>query len=763
MEAGKLKKELINTPPHPKVLILRLIIFVLLVSLIFVFTNKTIYAETDLFNLAPNPSFEEGSISPTDWQTFEGPMCSNDNIDIPLNTEWDTTKALSGTRSLSIKNITWNNSNGMPGGWITSDFIPLVYSPNDYFAIEVKVLGENASNLRGAIGICIFNSNNQLLKIEGDSRGITTNGTWGTIIRYLQIKDTRWSKIKVSFHAACQTNNLCSGSLWYDDVKIRPLATILAHTFEDLDRDGVYVLNEPSLPYWGINFYTGSSCLETNRAFTGAATNQNGLLSYFNVVGEYSVKQTFIRVKFGPPLSFPDVRTEGWINTTPICQNVTLRAGETPTVHFGNVQLPTFPYFSQKHQAWGGQIYDHADSIGPFFCGTTIAGCGCAITSAAMLLKYHGVNNAPNGQETTPETLNNWLKANNGYAFGALKWPSVTSYAFKAWQVYNTQSKIKFTGVGGPNDYSTLDHELNNNSPPILQQPGHFIVATGIQSPTYSINDPAWENRTTLESYNNQFKSMRRFAKTSTDLSAIQISAPAPTEIFVTDSKGKRTGKDPQTGQTYSEIPNSYYTIEPAYADQTQGNPQLPDPSNGVTTLVILTPQSQTFNSQIFGSPEYSIDFSAYDVDGNTNVQQFENIPNGGIQNFEVSYSPTDITQLTVTQIVDIDIKPGSDPNSINLKSNGFIPVAILTSEDFDAATIDPHSIKFGPNEIDEAHQTGHLEDINNDQDIDLVLHFKTQETGILADDVEVCLEGMTFTGIPFLGCDTVRIVGNDP
>src|SRR3990170_5829652 len=103
VEAGKLKKELINTPPHPKVLILRLIIFVLLVSLIFVFTNKTIYAETDLFNLAPNPSFEEGSISPTDWQTFEGPMCSNDNIDIPLNTEWDTTKALSGTRSLSIK------------------------------------------------------------------------------------------------------------------------------------------------------------------------------------------------------------------------------------------------------------------------------------------------------------------------------------------------------------------------------------------------------------------------------------------------------------------------------------------------------------------------------------------------------------------------------------------------------------------------------------------------------------------------------------
>jgi len=422
----------------------------------------------------------------------------------------------------------------------------------------------------------------------------------------------------------------------------------------------------------------------------------------------------------------------------------------------------TFLYLSQKDPAWGGQVYDHADSIGSFFCGTTIAGCGCAITSSAMLLKYYGVDKSPAGDPTNPQTLNNWLKANNGYAFGALKWNSIAAYSIKANQAWQTQ-KIKFSGIAPANNFSALDAELANNQPTILQEPGHFIVASKKQGSDYSIADPAWENKTTLAAYSNSFQSMRRFEKTTTDLSAIQISAPAPTEIFVTDSKGKRTGKDPQTGQIYNEIPDSYYTIEPAYSDQNQGNPQLPDPSNGVTTLVILTPRAQTFNSHIFGSPEYSIDFSAYDMDGNTNVQQFENIPNGGIQNFEINYSPTDITQLTVTQIVDIDIKPGSNPNSINLKSNGLIPVAILTSEDFDATTIDPQSIKFGPNEIGEAHQTGHLEDTDADGDIDMVLHFKTQKTGILAGDVEVCLEGMTFTGIPFLGCDTVRIVGNSP
>ena len=41
--------------------------------------------------------------------------------------------------------------------------------------------------------------------------------------------------------------------------------------------------------------------------------------------------------------------------------------------------------------------------------------------------------------------------------------------------------------------------------------------------------------------------------------------------------------------------------------------------------------------------------------------------------------------------------KPGSYPNSIDLISKGVIPVAILTTEDFDATTVDFLSVKFGP------------------------------------------------------------------
>jgi len=104
---------------------------------------------------------------------------------------------------------------------------------------------------------------------------------------------------------------------------------------------------------------------------------------------------------------------------------------------------------------------------------------------------------------------------------------------------------------------------------------------------------------------------------------------------------------------------------------------------------------------------------------------------------------------------VQIDIKPGSDPNSINPRSRGVIPVAILTTEDFDAATVDPETVVFAG--ASPKHYA--LEDVDGDGDYDLILHFKTQETDIQPGDTEACLIGQTYDGLPIVGCDSVRIV----
>ena len=114
---------------------------------------------------------------------------------------------------------------------------------------------------------------------------------------------------------------------------------------------------------------------------------------------------------------------------------------------------------------------------------------------------------------------------------------------------------------------------------------------------------------------------------------------------------------------------------------------------------------------------------------------------------------------------VPIDIKPGSDPNSINCNNDGgVIAVAILTTEDFDATTVDHTTVTFeGASEMHVDQQSGeprrHEEDVDYDGDMDLVLHFRLGDTSLTCASTEGTLTGETFDGKAIQGTDAVRMI----
>ena len=72
-------------------------------------------------------------------------------------------------------------------------------------------------------------------------------------------------------------------------------------------------------------------------------------------------------------------------------------------------------------------------------------------------------------------------------------------------------------------------------------------------------------------------------------------------------------------------------------------------------------------------------------------------------------------------------------------------------------------SVEFGPGGATECHERGHIEDVDEDGDLDMILHFRTQETGIKWDDTEAFLTGQTMDGMVVIeGSDAIMIVPSE-
>jgi hypothetical protein len=122
-----------------------------------------------------------------------------------------------------------------------------------------------------------------------------------------------------------------------------------------------------------------------------------------------------------------------------------------------------------------------------------------------------------------------------------------------------------------------------------------------------------------------------------------------------------------------------------------------------------------------------------------------------------------DDIRLAMTSInAQIDIKPGDDLNSINLGSNGVVPVAILGSATFDASTVAPSTVSIAgapARPKGKSENYGSLQDVNGDGYPDLVVQVHTRDLGLTAASTTASLTALTFSGIPVFGSDSVNIV----
>lgn len=114
--------------------------------------------------------------------------------------------------------------------------------------------------------------------------------------------------------------------------------------------------------------------------------------------------------------------------------------------------------------------------------------------------------------------------------------------------------------------------------------------------------------------------------------------------------------------------------------------------------------------------------------------------------------------------LVDIDIKPNSDPSSVNLNGHGVIPVAILGSATFDVNNIDVPTVQFeGVNARTKGNGDYQCsnQDTNGDGYIDLVCQYPEDDSYLTLQlgDVIATVTGQLLDGTPFEGTGDINIV----
>lgn len=199
-------------------------------------------------------------------------------------------------------------------------------------------------------------------------------------------------------------------------------------------------------------------------------------------------------------------------------------------------------------------------------------------------------------------------------------------------------------------------------------------------------------------------------------------------------------------GPDYEIKRQAYYTEHPDGGDE--GSISIFDP-------YIYRFRAETSGTHIVAVTGYPI----FPEDGG-------NIPSGTLflnsngQYTLIISGATAMPSAPLVQQINIEVKPGSRKfTPVNPKAKGQFPVALLSSDEFDALKVDRSSLTFGATGDESSVRKCASEgrDVNRDGKLDLVCHFDNEAAKFGPDHTEGMAKG-TIGGKPFEGRGVLKV-----
>lgn len=212
--------------------------------------------------------------------------------------------------------------------------------------------------------------------------------------------------------------------------------------------------------------------------------------------------------------------------------------------------------------------------------------------------------------------------------------------------------------------------------------------------------------------------------------------------------------------------------------DDTPRSVQIDTPEEYMGFTTSLVGVIYRDENRVAWKPEFTFKWkSNYNGDSGGTTGRDKSPPNGGeggvfdVQILDDPFAVDADTQKlwisnggfkSIPRTVDIDVKPESTDNCVNINGKGVIPVAVLGSAEFDVSHLSLHSILFGglsTRKQGNGEPICSSEDVNSDGYIDVQCQFEDIKGNWASTGGTALLRGELTDGSEFAGWDTICAV----